>query len=316
MQINLKRGRTRGAPGIARLLAVGALVAAASAPPAAAHEPLWGETPITFGFGVMHAEARYMLMDAGSRDRMRMFEQEYMVAYGFSPKLNLRLEIPYHNNLHEARGGHRHHRPGPGFNRKHSTFVSGPGDVSIRAKSRISARQGIGTNQQQSVLYGLKLPTGADDHRIPGVGRLEPHSQAGTGNFGTVLGYAWDLERLQDTTWASIVWTRDIGGGFRMGDMLLFDAAYGYWVRPQRVATDLGFNTALGLHGEWHDNDPIGGGRHAGNRHALLGVHLTQMVIRGTHQFRVGVLVPFVRSGSEDHTDFPYEFRAAFETFF
>ncbi|MFN3649507.1 MAG: hypothetical protein ACK47B_07975 [Armatimonadota bacterium] len=278
--------------------------------PAAAHEPLWGETPITFGFGVIHPEVKLMYFDAGTTrrggERMRMFEQEYMVDYGISPRLNLRLEVPYHNSLHQTRLR----------GRLRSTFVSGLGDITLRAKSRISAKQEVGYNMQQSVFFGVKLPTGDDTHPDPGGGRLEPHSQTGTGNPGLLLGYAWDLERLDDTTWASLVWTRDLGGGFRMGDMLAFDAAYGYWTRPQREAADLGLNTALGIHAEWHSDDPLGGGRDADNRHGLLGLHLTQMVIRGSHQFRVGVMVPLARTGEAAHSDFPYELRVAFETFF
>lgn len=286
-----------------------ALLAAGAPAPAAAHEPLWGETPITFGFGVIHPEVKFRYFDAGSTrgggERMRMFEQEYMIDYGFSPKLNVRLMIPYYNNLHQERSR----------GRLRSTTVSGVGDLHLRAKSRIYSRQEIGLNEQQSVLYGIKLPVGEEGHRL-GRHRIDPHSQTGTGNPGLLLGYAWDLERIQDTTWASLVWTRDLGGGFRMGDMVALDAAYGYWFKQQGEAADLGLNTALGLHGEWHAEDPIGKGRTAGNSHRLLGIHLTQMFIRGNHQFRVGVMVPVLRGGQGDHTDFPYELRMAFETFF
>lgn len=292
------------------LAALTAALLLLSCAPAAAHEPLWGETPITFGFGVIHPEYKVRLFDAGSTrrggERMKMFEQEFMADYGFSPRLNIRLMAPYFNNVHQMRVG----------GRVRSSVVSGLGDITIRAKSRISAKQGVGISQLQSVLFGVKLPTGRDDHRAPGGGRLDPHSQTGTGNPGIVLGYAWDLERIADTTWASVVWKRDIGGGFRMGDMVELDAAYGYWFKRQNEAAELGLNTALGFHGEVHLDDPVGGGRDAGNAHKLLGLHLTQMVIKGNHQLRAGIFVPLMRSGAQDHTDYPYELRFAFETFF
>ncbi len=292
------------------MLRIGLLAALLlGATPARAHEPLWGETPITFGFGVIHPEVKFKYFDAGTvrrgGERMRMFEQEYMVDYGFSPKLNVRLMIPYYNALHERRAG----------GGVRSTTVSGVGDLSLRAKTRIAARQEIGVNQQQSIFYGIKLPTGDDGHRLAGE-RLDPHSQTGTGNPGIMLGYAWDLERLDDTTWASVVWNRDVGGGFRMGDMLMFDAAYGRWFKPQVEASDLGLNTAFGIHGEFHADDPLGSGRDANNGHRLFGFHVTQMFIQGNHQLRFGVFVPVARSGAQDHSDYPYELRFAFETFF
>ena len=86
--------------------------------------------------------------------------------------------------------------------------------------------------------------------------------------------------------------------------------------RRQREADDLGLNTAVGLHAEYHADDPLGGGRDADNGHRLLGLQATQMFIKGAHQFRIGVFVPVLRGGAQDHSDFPYELRIAFETFF
>jgi hypothetical protein len=287
-----------------------ALCSVVVAAPARAHEPLWGETPIVFGFGIVHPEARFEFSDAGSPatqgGRVRMFEQEYMVQYGLTPKLNIALEIPYLSNLHEQLVGGRLHRAG----------VAGLGDIGLHIKSRLSARQGVGLSVQQSILYGLKLPTGRDDAIGPDGERLEPHHQPGTGNLGVRLGYMWDRETTRDTTWASFRWSRDLGGGFRMGDMAELDVAYGYWLRPQNEAADLGLMTALGAHAEWHADDPVGRGRTADDGHFLLGVQLTQMVIRGASQLRIGAMMPLARRGDPSHTGFPVQFRIAFETFF
>ena len=303
----------------ARLLVVAFGAAALLAAPAHTHEPLWGETPTVFGFGILHPEVKWMYFDAGSTrkggKRMRMFEQEYMLDYAPSTALNLRLEVPCYNNHHQQRVN----------GRKHSTYVTGLGDITLRAKRRFSVRQAEGLNIQHSLLYGVKLPTGRSDHRETGgaghhggrgSSRLDPHDQTGTGKLGFLLGYAWDRERIHDTLWSSVVWTRDLGGGFRMGDMVEFSAAYGYWVIRPNEAAELGLNLAGGLYGQYHGDDPLGGGRDASNGHRLLGLHLTPIVTKGNHQFRVGIFVPLVRGGAQDHTDYPYELRAAFETFF
>jgi len=287
---------------------LGLLIAGSS--PAHAHEPLWGETPSVFGFGVIHPEVRFGYRDAGSTRsggiRQRMWEQETMIQYAPSTALNLMLEIPWMQSLREQRVAGRTRR----------TVINGLGDIELLAKRRFSAHQEEGLNIQQSLLYGLKLPTGEDGHRDLGGRRADPHDQTGTGNLGLLLGYAWDRERVEDTVWASLMYHRDLGGGFRMGDMLEVDTAYGRWLIRPNEASELGFNLALGLHGEFHLADPLGGGRDAGNGHHLLGVQITPIATRGNHQLRLGVFVPFVRSGPADHADFPYEVRFAFETFF
>lgn len=302
------RHLTAGLPG--RLFVVGALVASAVALPARAHEPLWGETPSVFGFGILHPEVRLGYRDAGSARRsgvrQRMLDSELMVQYAPSTALNLMLEVPWMQSLRETGRGRRARR----------VLIGGLGDVELTAKRRFSVRQDEGLNIQHSLIYGLKLPTGESRHRDVDGGRAHPHDQPGTGKPGLIVGYAWDRERIEDTFWASLRYHRDLGGGFRMGDMLEADAAYGRWLIRPNEADQLGFNLALGLHGEFHADDPIGEGRTAGNGHQLLGVQLTPIFTKGNHQLRFGVFAPWVRSGPGDHTDFPVEFRFAFETFF
>jgi hypothetical protein len=300
------------------LLAAAVLI---TARPAAAHEPLWGETPTVFGFGVIHPETRLSFRDAGTTRRggvrQRMIETETMVQYAPTTALNVQLDVPWMQSVRETGSGRERRR----------VVIGGLGDAELTAKRRFSVRQSEGLNVQQSLIYGLKLPTGESGHRDVqgghahrgsggGTLRAHPHDQPGTGKLGLILGYAWDRERVEDTIWASARYQRDLGGGFRMGDMAELDAAYGRWLKIANEAAQLGINLAVGLHAEIHADDPLGGGRYADNAHHLLGVHVTPIFTKGSHQLRFGVLVPFSRSGPADHSDFPYEVRFAFETFF
>lgn len=292
------------------LVALFGLLLAAVAAPAHAHEPLWGETPTVFGYGIFHPELRFDYRDSGSLRgggvRQRMFEQEAMLQYAPSTAINLMIEAPFMESLREQR------RAG----RRRQVTISGLGDLRLLAKRRFHVEQGDALNIQHSLVYGLKLPTGDSGRRDVTGRRADPHDQPGTGKPGVVLGYAWDRERLNDTIWASLMYERDLGGGFRMGDMLEADLAYGYWLKRANEAKELGFNLAAGLHGEFHADDPLDHGRSAHNGHELLGFQLTPILTKGNHQLRLGVFVPFVHSGPGDHVDFPYEFRFAFETFF
>jgi hypothetical protein len=268
---------------------------------------MWGETPTVFGFGILHPEVTSTWTDAGGRsERQRMFEQELMLQYAPSTALNVELEIPWMESIREGREG----------GRRRKVTINGLGDVRVLAKRRFSVRQGTGWNIQHSLLAGIKVPSGESHHRDLDGRRAAPHDQPGTGKPGLVLGYAWDRERIEDTIWASAMYHRDLGGGFRMGDMLEVDAAYGRWLIRPNEAAQPGLNLALGLHAELHRDDPLNGGRRADNGHRLLGLHLTPIFTKGNHQFRLGVLVPLARSGPADHVDFPYEVRFAFETFF
>jgi hypothetical protein len=277
--------------------------------PAAAHEPLWGETPTVFGFGVLHPELRLGYRDAGSAqsgERQRTLEVDTVLQYAPRPALNLVLELPYVQNRLEAQVG----------GRLSGATLAGLGDIQLYAKSRIAVKQEVGFQIQHTVLYGLKLPTGASHLRDEFGGRADPHDQPGTGKLGLMLGYAADRETLADTVWGSVLWMRDLGGGYRTGDMGDANVSYGRWLIRPNEARELGLNLAMGLHGEWHLNDYLAGGRRADNGHHLIGVHVTSIVTKGTYQYRFGVLVPFLRGGKESHTDFPVEVRMAIETFF
>lgn len=275
-----------------------------------AHEPLWGETPIVFSSGLLHPEIKVKSMDAGNArdggERSQMFEQEYMVQYAPSPRMNLRLEVPLRRNLRQELVG--------GQIRQSS--INGLGDIVVSSKSRIGIKQEEELSIQQTLVFGVKLPTGRSNHLDPDGSRASPHDQTGTGKPGLVLGYAIDRETLQDTIWANVEYRRDLGKGFRMGDMMEFNLAYGRWLKFANEPNDLGFNLAAGIYGEIHRNDFLGGGVRATNKHTLIGLHITPIFTKGRNQFRVGAMVPVLKRGPEDHVNFPVELRAAFETFF
>ncbi|MBV9868689.1 MAG: hypothetical protein JO316_25310 [Abitibacteriaceae bacterium] len=292
-------------------MAIFALGSSLSIPSTAyAHEPLWGETPVVFGSGLVHPEIRFGFMDAGSTQnggvRARMFEQTYMVQYAPKPSMNLILEAPYHNNVRQqVVNGQLRSVP----------FV-GLGDITLNAKSRLHARQAEGLTIQQTAIYGIKLPTG-ESHRLdPDGTRAAPHDQTGTSKPGLVLGYTADRETLKDTIWGSVEWRREFGSGFRMGDMAEVNVSYGRWLKQANEAAQLGVNLAVGLHGEWHIADTLDAGQDAHNGHHIIGLHITPIFTKGTRQLRIGLLVPLARQGPQDHVGYRYEIRTAFETFF
>jgi hypothetical protein len=264
--------------------------------------------PLTLGKSTLHPVWRSRYRDAGSSggNRMRMWEQDLMLEYAPSAALNLRVDLSYLNNLQESRGGG-------------SAFVSGLGDVTLRAKQRLAVKRGEVSQSQHSLFYGLKLPTGSSHERFDsgsGNRRLDPIDQAGTGKPGVLLGYGWTGETLHDAYWSSIVWQRDLGGGFRRGDQLEATATAARWLKRANAADELGVKLSMGLNGQYHDADVRERGGSAENEFGYLGLHLTPVITRSNYIFQAGVLVPVLRTGASHRTDFPYELRIGVETFF
>lgn len=232
-----------------------------------------------------------------------------MLEYAPSADLNLRLDLPYMNSLQqERRGGGRS-----------SAFVSGLGDITLRAKQRLAGSRGEGTQSQHSLFYGVKLPSGASDKQYRGAGgsrRLDPIDQAGTGKPGLLLGYGWTGENLHNAVWTSVVWQRDVGGGFRRGDLVEGTATAARWFLRPNEAEDLGLKLSFGLNGQYHADDVREGGSSADNAFGYLGFHVTPVVTRGNYIFQTGVFVPVLRSGANHRTDFPFELRLGVETYF
>jgi outer membrane putative beta-barrel porin/alpha-amylase len=268
-----------------------------------AHEPLWGETPTIFGPRVFHPEIRFGFMHHGDAsvpggESSRQIEQEYGLQYGINRFVNVRLVLPaVRTDFGETR-------------------VAGIGDALLSAKYRFHLRQETGFQTSQALVVGWKVPTGEDDRRGPGGARLPPGDQPGSGRHGVEIGYAMDRERLVDSAWTSAFYMHEFGSDFRRGDTLEVDAAYGRWVVRPYVAEDLGINLAVGVHAETAADDRLQGDLPAGNAHRVAGLHVTPIITRGRHQYRLGVFVPLFKSGDKSETDFNYEVRAGWEMFF
>jgi hypothetical protein len=302
------RGRIAFAAGLGLAAGLGALAPGT----ARAHEPLWGQTPVTFGAGVVHGEILARYFDAGQvespdGERMRMFESPVMLDYGLHESVNFQLMVPFTSMEME---GYHHGLYG-------TSSASGLGDVRLRAKYRFRAVLEPRFKAQHALLAGIKFPTGDDDDMVDAHGiRHDPRDQLGSGKFGTLLGYAYDRSDLRRALWTSAVWRHDLGDGFRLGDAADVDLAGGYWVVRPNVATDFGFHLAAGVHAEFTASDERDDGEPVDNATRLFGIQATPIVTKGRAQFRMGVFVPLARDGSAPHTDFPVELRAGLESFF
>jgi hypothetical protein len=297
-----------------RRLATLGLVGAATAlgtPPAQAHEPLWGETPTIFGPGVIHPELRFGTLRRGETtdpgdEKMDEFDQMFAIQYGINRYVNVRATLPgMRTTFEENIGG-----------TVQDTLVAGAGDLLLDAKWRYHLHQETGLQRSQALVAGWKLPTGDDDRTGPDGNRLVPSHQPGSGRHGLELGWAVDQERLIDTWWACVFYNHDFGDGFRKGDAGEITAAYGRWLVRPNSADEFGLNLAAGIRVETAGSDTLEDGSSAGNSWSLAGVHITPIFTKGRAQYRIGVLVPLVRSGDEEMTDFPWEVRAGWEMFF
>jgi hypothetical protein len=268
--------------------------------------------PLTLGKGTIHPVLRSRYLDSGSKDRMRMLQHELMLEYAPTADLNLRLDIPCQNSRLRSHGGG--HSGGRG-----RVSADGLMDITLRAKQRIGGSRGDGKQSQQSVFYGVKLPTGQDDHALRmGLGRrwrLDPIDQTGTGNPGVLAGYGWTQETLGEAVWASATWRSDVGGGFRTGSLVDLNGTYARWMLRPNEAEELGVKLSGGFAGQYHSADTRDGGS-AGNEFGYLGLHLSPVVTQGNYIFQAGVFVPVVRSGVQHRVDFPYEIRFGIETYF
>lgn len=265
---------------------------------ASAHEPLWGESPQTFAFGIWHPEIRFglqnkhlLLRGATRLDNMEGLQRtrlDGVLGIQYAPKtsMNVRLEIPYANVQSSSyiRGVLRTSR------------TSGLGDLMLSIKSRLAQRFGQDWKEHQAYAVGLQLPTGHHTGREADGSLLGPSEQPGSGKWGYSLGYSYAYERFQDTIWASMMFMGDLGGGGRKGGMFSLDTNYGYWIKRAHKSQELGIILANGLHYEWMGKDELATGVDPDSGYSLLALQVSLIATKGTFQFRAGALFPLYQN--------------------
>ena len=282
---------------------------------ASAHEPLWGESPQTFAFGILHPEIRFGFENDASLIKgshsianpevLRTTRLDALFSLQYAPKtaLNLKLEIPLAQVLNaQNREGQSQH-----------TGVTGIGDVTLSAKSRFFQKFGPDWKLHQSYTVGLQLPTGTHNGRAPDGTLLSPSGQPGSGKWGYLLSYAFAYERLQDTVWISAVYRGDFGGAGRKGSVLELDANYGYWVKRPKRPQDLGVILAAGPHISVVGHDRLAGGNDPNSGLALWGVEASIIATKDQAQFRAGFFVPLSQQVSGTQLRPDIQIRAGFE---
>jgi len=276
-----------------KVIAAAVVVTCISPATAFAHEPLWGESPQTFAFGILHPELRFgyendcLLLRGSSRignpDLLRRTRLDGLFSLQYAPKtsLNVRLDIPFAQvvNLQRVNGQVRR------------TSATGLGNIALSAKSRFYQRFGEDWKVHQSYLVGVSLPTGAGGF-TPDGSRISPSDAPGTNKAGVMLGYAFAYERLKDTIWTSAMFMSDVGGAGSKGPSLEVDGNYGYWVKRAKRPQDLGMIVAAGVHLQVEGRDRVEGGRDPNSGFDIAGLQASMIATKGQAQFRAGLMVP------------------------
>lgn len=285
---------------------------------ASAHEPLWGETPQTFAFGLIHPEARFgvennsRLLQGSQRVdnplalRFSTFTSLFSVQYAPRTTLNVKFELPIVRVAAQQSIGGRLQR----------SDAAGLGDAVVSLKSRFYQRFGEDWKIHHAYQVGFQMPTGEHGGRYPDGTRFLPSEQPGSGKFGLQLGYAFAWERLQDTVWANVAYRTDFGGGTRRGDMLELNVAYGYWLKRAYRPQDTGVILAIGPNVVFMGRDREGGASVPNSGFTRTGLQATLMVTKNTIQFRIGALVPLAHHVNGTQLVGDVQVRAAWEMFF
>ncbi len=262
-----------------------------------ADDPLWGESPTTFGAGVVHPEVLFHWEDRATfmkgRDKVSGLEghrEEHLetaisIQWAPKPALNLKVAIPY-----VALRLREHGEVG-----LVNSTLSGMGDVEVTAKSRLSRRMGDGWKTVSSLTYGLKLPTASHDPRLDRGIYDPPSHRTGSGQWGVKLGYALAVERLHDTTFFSVHIARDVSGVDRLGTVWEADGAYGRWVERPDAPQSLGLFVAIGPHARWMAPDHGPDGRVPGTGYTKAGWQASFIATKDRALLRLGILVPTYR---------------------
>lgn len=276
-----------------RCLAFALVLGCALTRAASAHEPLWGESPQTFAFGVLHPELRFgyendcLLLRGSGRignpDLLRRTRVDGLFSLQYAPRttLNVRVDIPFARVTTAQRINGQVRR----------SDATGLGNISLSAKSRFYQKFGEDWKVHQSYVVGLSLPTGAGGFTPDGA-RISPSDSPGTNKFGVMLGYAFAYERLKDTFWASAMFTSDVGGAGARGPSLEIDGNYGYWLRRAKRPQDLGVILAGGVHFQAEGRDRIAGGSDPNSGFDVAGLQASLIATKGQAQVRAGVFAP------------------------
>ena len=280
-------------PGFLLILSLSSVFFCVQTKSAYAHEPLWGESPQTFAFGIWHPEFRFgfqnssFLYQGSNRipnpDAMRRTRLDGLFSLQYAPQtsLNIKIDIPFAQTLVSQNIGGQVKR----------TSATGLGNVRVSAKSRFYQKFGPDWKLHHSYVVGISLPTGAGGFNPDG-SRLSPSDAPGSDKFGISLGYAFAYERLKDTLWFSAMFASDLGGTGSQGASFSADANYGYWIKRATKPQDLGLLLAAGVHYEAQDHDRIEGGGDPNSGYNLTGIAMSFIATKGQAQFRVGALVP------------------------
>lgn len=285
---------------------------------ARAHEPLWGEAASTVGDRVWHPDVKlgltnYRLMN-GTSDvvnpnarRRTILEQTTSIDYGIGPKFNLRFEIPVQRlDASQLVGG-----------APVSAKYTALSDVMLAVKHRHYLKLGRGTKQQQSVMLGLRLPTGATNLRDGDGALIEAGRQPGAGTPGTMLGYMATWESPKNTVWVSLRWEQWFHRArFTPGDGLDLDASYGHWLKFPESIPDLGTMLTFGIHSHWHDFERGPAGRDPNTGSTELALQSTFIAQQNQYQLRLGVLVPIKQGVNGVQLGERTQFRFGIEKFF
>ncbi len=266
--------------------------------PVRANELLWGDTPMTFGAGVVHPDLMVHWEDDDQfihgRNvvplpvELRQSRSMTMLAVQWAPKpsLNIGVEVPYATMRMVMKDQ----------DFAHHGALSGVGDVTVLVKSRVAQRISGVWKTMQAVTGGIKLPTAARGRYMSDEMPVAPSQRPGSRQLGVVLGYAASYNRLQDMAVFSTRYTKDVTGSERMGDQWTMDASYGRWLQRADQPEQLGICLLAGPHWERAGRDRWFGVRDPSTEHTLLGAQATLLVTKGQGTFRIGAMLPFRRN--------------------
>jgi len=183
--------------------------------------------------------------------------------------------------------------------------VAGIGDALLSAKYRFHLRQEKGSRRARRWSFGWKAPTGDDDRGAAGGNAPAPLRSAGKRRHGVEIGYATDRDAARRFGMDERLLQARFGRGFRRGDALEVDAAYGRWVvRPNVMGTWA--STGVGVHARRRRTIGWRGARRR-QRARVAGPALTPSSPGSQPVPPRHSSCPLLKGGDEQETHFNYE---------